>query len=296
VVHAGNGVVRRTLLLREIVPQKDGWVTSTEDGLSFSPLYFSRGLDVVSDSASGAGLIIVHSHFGFGGSVNSPPQPSRPDLYHERRLLFQLSRALPSSSPVASGILVPSGAWRVREYQWPRPRTAEEATSRRFGIDAASFSDASGSRIVSSDTVTVHRYGRPFGAKMNARAVDSTLRLWGKGGQEVLSSIRVGIAGLGGVGSILTEFLARLGVGELILVDFDLVSEENLNRLVGARRDDVGKPKVEYAARIAKEAATAAGFKVWAVRSSAAEWEGLRASPKNSPRTFTTWCEPLLMA
>lgn len=276
IIHSGQGVVRRTLTLREIVPQKEGWVSSTSHGLSFDPHYFSRALDVISSNTPGAGAIIVHSHFGSRGLIHLPPVPSRPDLYHERRLLFQLTRALPPASPVASGILVRNGAWRIREYNWLRPKTAEEATSRRFGIDSASYVDASGIRIVSSEGVKVYQYGKPSTLKVKARAVDSTLRLWGKGGQEVLSCLRVGIAGLGGVGSMLAEFLARLGVGELVLVDFDIVSEENLNRLIGARRDDIGKPKVEYASRIARDAATASKFRVRGFQASVVEWEGLR--------------------
>lgn len=42
------------------------------------------------------------------------------------------------------------------------------------------------------------------------------------------------VAGLGGAGSIITEFLARLGVGELVLIEDDTVDNTNLPRLLGA--------------------------------------------------------------
>jgi len=273
VIHSGNGVLRRSLFLRKIIPQEEGWVTWTNHGLSFDPLYFSRALDVVSDSALGAGLILVHSHPG--GSINTPPEPSGPDLYHERRLLYHLNHALPVGSPVAAGIVDRSGAWRVREYHWSRPTTVKEVQSRRFGIDSASYFDVSAIRIVSSDATRVYHYGKPD-REVNAKTVDSTLRLWGKGGHQILENLRVGIVGLGGVGSILVEYLARLGVGELVLVDFDAVEEENLNRLVGVRRNEVGKPKVEYAARVAREASTAVSFNVRTYRGSASERDGLK--------------------
>ena len=48
--------------------------------------------------------------------------------------------------------------------------------------------------------------------------------------QAKLDKACVGIAGLGGLGSNLAIFLARLGVGHLILVDFDVVDITNLNR------------------------------------------------------------------
>jgi len=47
--------------------------------------------------------------------------------------------------------------------------------------------------------------------------------------QKIKKSV-VGIAGLGGLGSVVAIALARAGVGKLILVDFDVVEPSNLNR------------------------------------------------------------------
>ncbi|MGQ4892525.1 MAG: HesA/MoeB/ThiF family protein [Candidatus Njordarchaeia archaeon] len=59
-----------------------------------------------------------------------------------------------------------------------------------------------------------------------------------------LSNKTVTIFGLGGLGVVVAEIMARLGVGKLILVDRDVVSLENLNRL-GYDISDLDKPKVE---------------------------------------------------
>ena len=48
--------------------------------------------------------------------------------------------------------------------------------------------------------------------------------------QQQLSRGRVAIAGLGGLGSHVAIFLARIGVGHLHLIDFDRVELTNLNR------------------------------------------------------------------
>lgn len=48
--------------------------------------------------------------------------------------------------------------------------------------------------------------------------------------QKQLSGKRVGIAGVGGLGSNCAVALARVGVGNLVIADFDIVSLENLNR------------------------------------------------------------------
>lgn len=58
--------------------------------------------------------------------------------------------------------------------------------------------------------------------------------------------------GLGGAGTLLTEGLARLGVGHLILIDDDTVKESNLPRLAGPDQRDIGRPKTEVAVRLAR--------------------------------------------
>lgn len=60
--------------------------------------------------------------------------------------------------------------------------------------------------------------------------------------QAVLDRATVGIAGLGGLGSNIAVHLARLGVGHLVLVDFDLVDVTNLNRQHYTMKD-LGVPK-----------------------------------------------------
>ena len=63
---------------------------------------------------------------------------------------------------------------------------------------------------------------------------------------EKLKCSVVGIAGLGGLGSNVAVALARAGVGKLIIADFDLVEESNLNRQQYFV-DQVGKSKVDCA-------------------------------------------------
>jgi tRNA threonylcarbamoyladenosine dehydratase len=64
-----------------------------------------------------------------------------------------------------------------------------------------------------------------------------------------LKSLRVTIFGLGAVGSFATEALARSGVGNFKLVDFDKVSKTNFNRNLFAIDENLGSPKVEVAAK-----------------------------------------------
>ncbi len=68
--------------------------------------------------------------------------------------------------------------------------------------------------------------------------------LIGKEAVEKLKRSKVMVFGIGGVGSYAAEALARSGVGELILVDRDVVSETNINRQLIALNSTVGKAKV----------------------------------------------------
>jgi len=79
--------------------------------------------------------------------------------------------------------------------------------------------------------------------------------LIGTQGQEYVKKTTVGIVGLGGLGSQVTQMLAYLGVRDFILVDFDRVETTNLNRLVGATPKDFGRSKVVIAERTIKRIA-----------------------------------------
>lgn len=86
-------------------------------------------------------------------------------------------------------------------------------------------------------------------------AYDRQVRMFGKLGQAELRNCRAGIIGLGGIGSMVVECLARLGVGEFCLVDPDRVEESNLSRIVGASAPDALNEtmKVEVAKRLILE-------------------------------------------
>ena len=68
---------------------------------------------------------------------------------------------------------------------------------------------------------------------------------WGKESQEKLKNSSVIIFGLGGVGSFAVEALARSGIGNFTVVDFDKVSQSNINRQLIALQTTVGHSKAE---------------------------------------------------
>ena len=63
------------------------------------------------------------------------------------------------------------------------------------------------------------RYSRP-----------ELLKEIGKEGQEMLQQKKVTIVGVGALGTVAAELLARAGIGTLLLIDRDIVEESNLQR------------------------------------------------------------------
>ena len=76
---------------------------------------------------------------------------------------------------------------------------------------------------------------------------------WGNEKQEKLACFSVAVFGLGGVGGYCAEMLARAGVGELTIVDFDTVSASNINRQIIALNSTVGQNKTDLFSKRLKD-------------------------------------------
>ncbi len=74
---------------------------------------------------------------------------------------------------------------------------------------------------------------------------ERTALLLGPEAIDKLSSLRVAVFGVGGVGGFVTEALARSGVGTLDIIDNDTVCLSNINRQIIATHSSIGKYKVE---------------------------------------------------
>ena len=94
--------------------------------------------------------------------------------------------------------------------------------------------------------------------------LDRTVSAWGSRVQSQLASLRVGIIGLGSVGALVAESLARVGFGELLLIDPDRVESVNLDRTLNAYPEHAASAarKVQVAACSAARGATFPGFRI----------------------------------
>jgi len=100
-----------------------------------------------------------------------------------------------------------------------------------------------GSRVTLANARVVGRPQRMLHPSPPRRSVadatyDRQARLFGDRGQEILRRQKVGVIGAGGAGSLIVEYLARLGVGHIVIADPDRVELTNLPRVVGSTRRD----------------------------------------------------------
>lgn len=151
--------------------------------------------------------------------------------------------------------------------------SAQPAVAGSVWVDDAGPTSIGKVRVAGSDMCVWLADGQDLGGPLPI--FDRQVRAFGPDGQRLLSGLRVGVVGAGGTGSATIEQLARLGVGELVVVDDDVVDEANLTRIHESSHDDIDVPKVDLAKRRAESFGT--GTRVRAVRGTVASRVGVDA-------------------
>jgi len=119
------------------------------------------------------------------------------------------------------------------------------------------------------------RFSRP---ERKADTLIRTVAAWGEEAQIELEQVRVGIVGLGSVGSMVAESVARIGMRNITLIDFDEVELKNLDRLVAAAESDVGRLKADVTADRLRTVATAAAIDLRVLPHKISHPDGYRAA------------------
>jgi hypothetical protein len=81
-------------------------------------------------------------------------------------------------------------------------------------------------------------FPKPTSTTVIPAAAERVSQTFGSGTYALLRSLRIGVVGCSGTGSIVAELLARNCVGSLLLVDDDIVEWRNLNRIINSRAAD----------------------------------------------------------
>lgn len=216
------------LLVRDVVLAREGrdYVPSPRAYRMLTAEFVRR--NILRCRAEGAVYLAVHCHGGSGTVAFSSWDLES----HERSYPALLDIA---DQPVG-GLVVAQGA--VAGDIW---------------FPDGSRVDLDRLRVAGTSITDFRAHALPADVAQDMR-YDRQSRLFGDRGQMILRQLKVGVIGVGGVGSLVVEYLARLGVGSLVTADPDRVELSNLSRLVGASRADVGMTKVEYARRLATSA------------------------------------------
>ena len=201
---------------------------------SFNPDYLARA--VLGARRHNAGLAFMHSHPGTGWQGMSST-----DIVAERDVLAYPAAA--TEHPLLGLTIGSDGYWSARFW------THNGHVFERKWCDKVRIIGPTGYEV------QFGKYAPSPSARRNV--LRRTFDTWGLHGQETLSRLHVGIVGLGSVGSSVAESMARLGVERVTMVDPDQVEEHNLDRLLNATSEDIGKKKVDVAATAMRLHATA---------------------------------------
>ena len=83
-----------------------------------------------------------------------------------------------------------------------------------------------------------------FGKADTVRRFAGIASVYGESGLLKLQNSHLCVIGIGGVGSWVVESLARSGIGQITMIDMDLVAESNINRQILAGTDTIGRDKI----------------------------------------------------
>ncbi|MFE6129522.1 ThiF family adenylyltransferase [Streptomyces sp. NPDC056437] len=253
-----TGATRTTALLTEVVLPQEGEriIHGTVD---FTSAYFLRAAALAADYGCGLGFIHAHPHGRGWQRLNAVDHAAEGSFAAQTQVIT----GRPLVGLTFAGTDAGFGA-RIWQQQAPRSYTPTEAESVRVV----------GGRLM----VTVNHRLLPVSPATNRQL--RTVSAWGQTTQDDLARLHVGVVGCGSVGMLVVEALARTGIQNLSLFDFDTVEEVNLDRLLHATIRDVGlhRAKARIAARSARRAATATNFQATPYELSVVEPEGFAAA------------------
>lgn len=208
--------------------------------VSFNPSFLERSLKI--SFRLNQGLVFLHSHPfpGWQGMSND-------DIVAEKRIC---KAAFTITKLPLIGLTVSSdGEWSARV--WIKDCSVRGKYNKIWCESV---------RIVGKKlSITFNESILP--PKINKDTHVRTISAWGLQKQKELSQLKVCIVGLGSVGSIVAEILARMGVSYIKLIDFDNIEKKNLDRTLNIYLKDIGKSKVSVIANRIKKSANNKYFK-----------------------------------
>lgn len=249
---SGNG--RQTGIVTKIILPKKG-DRSIHGNVEFYPKYFERALKIAATRKEG--LAFIHSHPFPGWQYMSGP-----DVIAETRLAPPTFGG--TGLPLVGMTCGSDGAWSARF--WVKNGKERRSYIRKWCTTV---------RVVGS-SLKIHFNNDLVKPRLDSQKQLRTISAWGEQTQKDLSRVRVGIVGLGSVGSIVVEILARTGFSNFTLIDFDSVERKNLDRTLGIYPEDIGIAKVKAICKSIKKSATSPDLQIQRCEYSVCEEQGFK--------------------
>lgn len=247
------GKVRRTGLVFEIILPKET-ERSIHGNASFQYKYFKRALAIAREKKSG--LAFIHSH-----PVPGWQDMSKDDINTEKELA---NKTFGHTKQPLLGLTVGTDkSWSARFWD-----KIYDVKTKYIRIDCQTVIRLTQSKLY------ITRNPKKHLPMKNIQELRKTISSWGMKNQEKINGMHVAIVGLGSVGSIVAESLARMGIGKIKLIDYDRLQKHNLDRHLIGTKQDLGKFKVDIVAKRLKNIATSPNFKVHKVPYGINEKEG----------------------
>ena len=215
----GRGKRHRRLIVADVLYPPHHLSERKEDFVSWPFGDFLSPEKICDIDRDGQSIVTIHSHPKGCGRF------SKLDDRNDRELFPAVCNWFDDGRPNGSAIMLSNGQVEART------------------VDAhGTFSDMP---TVSAIGDNIHIW-KSHKSQQKTAYQEKLAQTFGKGTLDLLHTMRVGVVGCSGTGSIIIELLVRNCVGELVIVDDDIVEEKNLNRLINSTIDDAcnKQPKV----------------------------------------------------
>jgi len=220
------------ILINEVIPiTADDLLIQKDDLLSVTPQAMLRITRLA--QKNNCSICMVHTHPMAGGPVDFSYAD---DLGNSRSFMF-FNRMLPDA---LNSCLVWDGQMKhVAGRVYPSQNSSTWTVIEDIEITGYP------KRVRSTPN------GKRPAATQYPDRFDRQVSILGKAGQDSLGQRHIVIIGAGGIGSNIAVILAHSGVGKLTIVDYDIIDETNLPRVIGSTQEDVLNkvPKVDIIKR-----------------------------------------------
>ena len=249
-----QGITRFSGLIFEIILPIQG-DRNLHGNVSFNAVYYDRVTSLALQK--GCGVCFLHSHPSKGWQGMSGP-----DVAAEEMLAPRVQGI--TGLPLLGMTIGNDKAWSARFWLKQSPGKYKRVWCESVRIAGKGFK--------------VWYYDKLLPPPGFGIEFTRTVSAWGDSKQADLARLKVGIIGLGSVGSIVAESLMKTGVQHIMMIDFDVVERKNLDRLQGIGKKFIGTPKVVAMKQILEDQQLTKGFFSQPIPFSIIEEQGYRSA------------------